>query len=97
MIAAKLTEQLCWVDVLGQWSEQSLLVILPETSNEAALQLADKVADALHSNLEIDVPAVSINVGSSSWRTGDDAERLVRRADIVARRQIGSTARTVSF
>ena len=97
MIAAKLIEQLRWVDVLGQWSDKALIVILPETSNEAAMQLADKVAAALQPNLAIDVPAVSINVGSSSWRKGDDAERLVRRADIVARRQNGSTARTISF
>jgi GGDEF domain-containing protein len=97
MIAATLTEQLRWVDVLGQWSDQALLVILPETTDIAALQLANKVADALHPDLAINAPRASINVGSSNWRKGDDAERLVRRADIVARRQIGSTARTISF
>lgn len=97
MIAATLTEQLRWVDVLGQWSDQALIVILPETTDAAALRLAGKVATALEPSLAREVPAVSINVGSSSWRKGDDAERLVRRADIVTRRQIGSTARTLCF
>ncbi len=97
MIATTLTEQLRWVDVLGQWSDQALITILPETTDAAALQLAQKVADALDPSLARETPAVSINVGSSSWRKGDDAERMVRRADIVARRQIGSTARTLNF
>ena len=97
MIATTLTEQLRWVDVLGQWSDQPLIVILPETTELSARKLAGKVAQALDPNLAHATPAVSINVGSSSWRKGDDAERLVRRADIVARRQIGSTVRTLSF
>ena len=97
MIATTLTEQLRWVDVLGQWSDQALIVILPETTDAAALQLAQKLADALDPSLAREAPAVSINVGSSSWRKGDDAERMVRRADIVARRQISSTARTLNF
>jgi len=97
LIATSLTDQLRWVDVLGQWSDQALVVVLPETTDSAGLQLAEKVAGSLHPNLAREAPAVSINVGASSWRKGDDAERLVRRADIVARRQIGSTARTINF
>jgi len=97
MIATTVTEQLRRVDVLGQWSDQPLIVILPETTELSARKLAGKVAQALDPNLAHAKPAVSINVGSSSWRKGDDAERLVRRADIVARRQIGSTVRTLSF
>lgn len=97
LIAGSLKEQLRWVDVLGLWSEQALVVILPETAAAAAAQLAQKVGAALLPNLADDAPLVSVNVGASSWRKGDDADRLIRRADIVARRQIGSTARSVSF
>lgn len=97
LIASTVTELLRWVDVLGQWSEQALVVILPETADEAAGLLAAKLAQAIDDNLDRNVYAVSINVGASTWRKGDDAGRLVRRAEIVARRQIGSTTRTISY
>ena len=97
LIAGTLKEQLRWVDVLGQWSDRALVVILPETTDVAALCLAEKVTGALLPDLNRAAPAVSVNVGASSWRKGDDAQRLIRRADIVAQRQSGSTARTVSF
>jgi len=97
LIASTVTELLRWVDVLGQWSDQALVVILPETSEDAAGQLAAKLGNAIDEHLAADAPDVSINVGASTWRKGDDAGRLVRRAEIVARRQIGSTARTLSY
>ena len=97
LIASTVTELLRWVDVLGQWSDQALVVILPETAEVAADQLAEKLARAIDDNLAHDASNVSINVGASTWRKGDDAGRLVRRAEIVARRQIGSTARTLSY
>ncbi len=97
LIASTVTELLRWVDVLGQWSDQALVVILPETAAAAADLLAEKLARAIDDHLAQEAPHVSINVGASTWRKGDDAGRLVRRAEIVARRQIGSTARTLSF
>jgi GGDEF domain-containing protein len=97
LIASTVTELLRWVDVPGQWSDQALVVILPETAEMAADQLAEKLARAIDENLAHETPHVSINVGASTWRKGDDAGRLVRRAEIVARRQIGSTARTLSY
>jgi len=96
-IASTVTELLRWVDVLGQWSEQALVVILPETAQDAAAQLATKLAQAIDEKLRHETNAVNVNVGASTWRKGDDAGRLVRRADIVARRQIGSTTRTISY
>ena len=96
-IAASLIEQLRWLDVLGQWSPNALVVILPETIENAALRLAAKVAEALRAKLGPQVPNIGISVGSSTWRKGDDAERLIRRADISARRQDGSSARTLQF
>lgn len=97
LIASTVTELLRWVDVLGQWSDQALVVILPETAEMAADQLAEKLSRAIDEHLALEGPNVMINVGASTWRKGDDAGRLVRRAEIVARRQIGSTARTLSY
>lgn len=96
-IASTVTELLRWVDVLGQWSKQALVIILPETTEPAAASLAQKLSNAIDTNLASDAKTVNINVGASTWRKGDDANRLVRRGEIVARRQTGSTARTLKY
>jgi GGDEF domain-containing protein len=97
LIASTLVELLRWVDVLGQWSARAIVVILPETNERAALVLAEKVSDALQPQLVGLAPSLGVTVGASTWNKGDDAERLVRRADVSARRQNGSTARTLRF
>ncbi|HJP35305.1 MAG TPA: diguanylate cyclase [Gammaproteobacteria bacterium] len=97
LIAGTLTEQLRWVDVLGQWSDRTLVVILPETTDAAALRLAEKVTAALIPNLAREMPAASVSTGVSSWRKGDDAERLIRRADTVARGEIEKEAATANL
>ncbi|MFT4564831.1 MAG: GGDEF domain-containing protein [Gammaproteobacteria bacterium] len=97
LIAATLVELLRWVDVLGQWSARAIVVILPETSERAAVSLAAKVSAALQPELSNIEPNLGVTVGASTWNKGDDAERLVRRADVSARRQNGSTARTRPF
>lgn len=71
-IARLLKEQLRWVDLLGQWEDDVLLAILPETSGPAAGGLVRKLADALRDDLPL--------IGRASWRRGDDLERLVARA-----------------
>jgi GGDEF domain-containing protein len=97
LIAATLVELLRWVDVLGQWSARAIVVILPETNERAALVLAAKVSEALQPQLAELAPSLGVTVGASTWNKGDDVERLVRRADVSARRQHGSTARTRRF
>lgn len=71
-----LREQLRWVDVLARWSDNELLVLLPETHGRAAAGLCRKLA------LQADVrlPGIGIAWGSSSWRRGDDARLFVTRA-----------------
>lgn len=96
-IATSLIEQLRWVDVLGAWSPNTLVVVLPETIESAALRLSAKIAETLRTKLGLQIPHIGISVGASSWRKGDDGEGLIRRGDISARRQVGSTARTIRF
>ena len=74
-VAQLLKEQLRWVDRLGQWREDTLLVVLPETTLEAAERLRAKLAALLAA------PGVdAIACGVATWRKGDNAERMVTRA-----------------
>lgn len=74
-VARLLKEQLRWVDLLGQWSDDTLLVVLPETALEAAAGLRDKLAALLAA------PGVgAIACGVTAWHKGDNAERMVARA-----------------
>jgi hypothetical protein len=74
-VARLLKEQLRWVDLLGQWREDTLLVVLPETALDAAERLRAKLAALLRAP-----GAGGIVCGVASWRKGDNAERMVARA-----------------
>ena len=74
-VARLLKEQLRWVDLLGQWRDDTLLVVLPETTLEAAERLRAKLAALLAAP-----GGDSIDCGVASWRKGDNAERMVARA-----------------
>jgi len=80
LLARILKEQLRWVDLLGHWTDDMLLVVLPETAEQAAATLTGKLrtavpAAAADSDIDIDIA-----IGYAAWRRGDNAERMVRRA-----------------
>ncbi|RME35832.1 MAG: diguanylate cyclase [Gammaproteobacteria bacterium] len=72
VVAQALQDQLRWVDVLGRWGPDTLLLVLPETPAEAAAILPEKFADALEGT-----PVAK--TGVASWEKGDDALSLVDR------------------
>lgn len=74
-VARLLKEQLRWVDLLGQWSDDTLLVVLPETALDAAQGLRDKLAALLTAP-----GSGAIACGVTAWHKGDNAERMVARA-----------------
>ena len=83
-VARLLKGQLRWVDLLGLWRPDVLLVILPETGAAAAETLCDKLAAVLAAE-----PAHrALRCGVATWRRGDQAEPLVTRA--LARAQSAS-------
>lgn len=74
-VARLLKEQLRWVDLLGQWRDDTLLVVLAETGLEAAERLRDKLTVLLATP-----GSETVACGVATWRRGDNAERLVARA-----------------
>jgi len=77
-LAGLLKEQLRWVDVLGQWDEKTLLVVLPETTAAAAAALRDKLLEAF---AQARIPARdALAIGCAAWQRGDNVDRMVARA-----------------
>lgn len=75
-----LKEQLRWVDLLGHWGDELLLVVLPETTEQAAASLTGKLRTAVPAATADGEGAIEIAIGYAAWRRGDNAERMVRRA-----------------
>ena len=91
----KLKFQMRWADIVGYWDDGQFLFILPETPDAAAHQLADKIC-TLVTHMEItgsDQTRITLqpHCGIAAWQKGDDAKRLLSRADehLQAARQAG--------
>ena len=84
-LVAILKDQLRWVDVLVHWEPSKVLVVLPETSAEAAYRLQAKLQHALTTGWLQDEPQIAIRWGLAAWRRGDEAQRLVNRAESASR------------
>jgi len=75
-----LKEQLRWVDLLGHWTDELLLVVLPETAEQAAAILTGKLRAAVPAAADDDDIDDNITIGYAAWRRGDNADRMVGRA-----------------
>ncbi len=80
-LTSLLQEQLRWVDVLVQWAADRVLILLPESGAEATYRLQRKLAQAINACWPMEVTDVRVYWGSATWRRGDDAVRLVGRAE----------------
>ena len=79
-LTAMLKEKLRWVDIVGCWARDEFLLVLPETSFEAAKKLAKKIESYLSKLNLLDSQAhVTISIGVTDWRKTDDTNELVER------------------
>ena len=75
-VSRLLKDQLRWADVIGCTAQREFVLVLPETSRDDALKLADKLSQRLH---ELD-DAVWTCYGVTEWQKSDNAGTLLRRA-----------------
>jgi len=69
--------QLRWADLVSRNTDNSFLLVLPETDNEAAQQLAGKLINTLESNTEVDLP--TYYCATAEWQRGNDMNMLLKR------------------
>ncbi len=72
-----LRDRLRWVDVIARWDHNHLLVILPETGEEAASDVIRGICDSFAGTWG---PDLELRFGLSSWQKGDDEKKLMDRA-----------------
>lgn len=78
-----LRDQTRWPDIIGRWDEHEFLLVLPETTPEAAQALQGKLAEAL-SGLHVvngNKPfTCTAEFGIAGWQRRDDPSVLLERA-----------------
>jgi diguanylate cyclase (GGDEF)-like protein len=80
-----LKDQMRWADLISHTEKKQFLFVLPETSNDAALKLIDKIRSHLE-GLTVpyvtgDIVHVSADFGVAEWKKGNDEALLLSRAD----------------
>jgi len=77
-------DQLRWADVSGRLDNENFLLILPETENDAAMNLVDKIKTSLE-NITVGKNEQKVLLetcfGVASWEKGDDQGKLLSRAE----------------
>jgi len=81
-IAHLLKDQLRWADLVGCSEDHDFILALPETPEQAALQLTRKLKPLLDSVSEQHFSDTSISscYGIAGWRKSDNAASLLQRA-----------------
>lgn len=79
-LAARTLEVLRDVDTLGRWGGEEFVVVLPETGYAQALGKANELCAHVAAQA-VGGHAITISCGVTSTTAGDDAERLLARAD----------------
>lgn len=79
-----LRDQMRWVDLVGRTGDKEFTVVLPETKEDDAQKLVNKLVERLHNLSVPETPDITVMVnarfGMASWRRGDDVTTLLQRA-----------------
>ncbi len=81
-VSRLLKDQLRWADLIGCDDEGVFILILPETSEEDALKLVQKLSAQVVQLPSADGTPISASFGVTAWRKNDDANTLLRRANL---------------
>jgi diguanylate cyclase (GGDEF)-like protein len=76
-----LRDQVRWADIIGRFSENSFLLLLPETDIDAAQGLAQKIFEQMEKMLLAEGMEArpKANGGISQWQRGNDVNMLLER------------------
>jgi diguanylate cyclase (GGDEF)-like protein len=96
-VAERIGRELREEDAAGRWSGDQVLVVAPDTADGGAAPLVGRLRDAVGAApvaIAGDQIPVTVSAGAATWREGDDAEGLVRRAEhaLAAGRRSGGGA-----
>lgn len=79
-----LNDQMRWADTIGRLSDNEFMVILPETPEDIAGQLADKIRVRLEELTVPDLKGEQLDLytrfGMAQWKKGEDMKLMMQRA-----------------
>lgn len=84
LVADTLRAQSRKIDTLSRWGGEEFLALLPETEPEEAVQLANRIREAIAgASIEVDKTPVraTISIGVAGIRHSESLDRLLQRAD----------------
>lgn len=85
-LAARINEAVRAVDIVGRYGGEEFIIILPETSQEGAVQAGEKILQNIRKaplNYDGNVLNLTASIGAASVRTEDrNEEILLNRADL---------------
>lgn len=75
-----LNSQLRDDEVVGRWGGEEFLLLLPNTTDDQALTVADRVREHIQHNRSLRTP-VTASMGIAQWQAGDTPTDWIARAD----------------
>lgn len=77
-----LMDVLRWADMIGNTSQGSYLMVLPETPSSALEQLEKKITGAIEAQLKFLAAGLKSHIvfGSAHWQKHDDSQKMLKRA-----------------
>lgn len=68
-------------EIAGRWGGEEFLIILPETSLDLAMPVAERLRGSIESHRFSIPERVTVSVGIAAFRPGDTPHELIQRAD----------------
>jgi len=68
-------------EIAGRWGGEEFLILLPETSLDCAVPVADRLRGSIESHRFTIPERVTISVGVAAFRPGDTPHEIIQRAD----------------
>ena len=81
LVATVLQDSIRKTDTVGRWGGEEFLIILPQTNQEQALAVAEKIRQAIASAHFAIAGLVTASLGVTSLSEGDNEQQFLTRAD----------------
>jgi diguanylate cyclase (GGDEF)-like protein/PAS domain S-box-containing protein len=81
-VAASLRGGMRGSDFAVRWGGEEFLIVLPGTSLEDAVRLAERVRSTVATTAQVAAGPVTMSLGVGQWRPGEDLAALVQRIDV---------------
>ncbi|NVJ59172.1 MAG: diguanylate cyclase [Gammaproteobacteria bacterium] len=91
VLAEILKDELRWADMIGESQSGEFLLVLPETSNDSAAALKEKIRRAVERRIERQFSSITYELifGEANWQKGDSSNLLLERVrdDLIGKMQ----------